>query len=212
MSPLLYIALWMQLSVSQPVKPGQSSSQSHEQLLLHRALDRGALRTFSVWDRSENKERPIKRAEIFDDSTPVLIVHLWATWCVPCKEEFPLWRELTPRLRNQHNGRVHVVHVALQDEALSMNEFLKEFGKTMPNGPLYIDLNEALLKNLRSLLQGVDPQLPITMWLNPKRVVWKVIVGGVKNRRTEIITATNQLMEVVNREEEAELDALEHPK
>ena len=27
--------------------------------------------------------------EAFDDSRPILILHLWATWCVPCRKEMP---------------------------------------------------------------------------------------------------------------------------
>lgn len=204
----------MQLSSLRPAVPSVSprSSQGQEKLLLRRTLDRGALRSFSVWDRAEAKARPIKRAEIPDDSTPVLILHLWATWCIPCKEEFPLWRELGPRLRNQHKGRVHVVHVALQEEAASIDSFIRELNNQMPTGPLYIDLSEALAKNLSSFLSGGDVLLPVTMWLDPKRVVWKVIVGPVKKRGAEIVSATHQLIQIVNHEEETQLDNSLNPK
>jgi peroxiredoxin len=58
----------------------------------------------------------------------VVVVHFWATWCEPCKEEFPalgeLWRRLGP-------GGFEVVAVAV-DSRKRVARFVREYGVEFP--------------------------------------------------------------------------------
>src|SRR5262245_27710455 len=101
--------------------------------LLHHGVDRAALGVILVWDPANSgspppesisqdvfgDEKPAPRCgrtgkdlrearpgERVDDGTSLMILHLWATWCEPCKDELVMWSELGPRLVTQYKGRV----------------------------------------------------------------------------------------------------------
>lgn len=61
---------------------------------------------------------------------PVL-VNFWATWCDPCREEFP---DLV-RLNNEYRGRIDMITVSMDDLAdirTFVPKFLGEVGSKMP--------------------------------------------------------------------------------
>lgn len=62
----------------------------------------------------------------------VVLVNFWATWCVPCREEFPL---LT-RLQKKHRGAglsVLGVSTDFQKEKAAVEKFLAEQKPSFPN-------------------------------------------------------------------------------
>ncbi|MGH9165413.1 MAG: TlpA family protein disulfide reductase, partial [Acidimicrobiales bacterium] len=59
--------------------------------------------SFSTFDLAG---RPVRSADFA--GRPVL-VNFWASWCVPCRREFPLLR------RAEESGRVEVLGVVFQD-------------------------------------------------------------------------------------------------
>jgi thiol-disulfide isomerase/thioredoxin len=103
-----------------------------EQALLHLPIDRVVLGSLQVWDKKTGQLRLRVPGESFDDSRPVLILHLWATWCNPCKEEMPLWRELADRMSKQFASDVRIVHIAMQSETQDMASFVRQLGNRMP--------------------------------------------------------------------------------
>ncbi len=60
--------------------------------------------------------------------TPVL-VNFWATWCVPCRKEMPLFAAADARLR----GRVAIVGVDVKDNREAAARFLAARGARYPS-------------------------------------------------------------------------------
>lgn len=104
----------------------------------------------------------------------VLIVNFWATWCIPCRDEFP---ELV-RLRTHFAGAaVDVVGISIDypDEIEEkVKPFLKQVGA---NFPIYV-LN---VTDVDSFIQGVHPDwsgaLPATFVYDRKGSVLKFLLG-----------------------------------
>jgi len=61
----------------------------------------------------------------------VVVVNVWATWCIPCREEFP---HLVRLLKTYHDGRVALVLVSadFNDASEAAREFLAEQGVHFP--------------------------------------------------------------------------------
>lgn len=182
-----------------PPVPASPQGEIHRQelALLHLPVDRAALRALPLWDLRTQQVRDERPAEGMDDSTPILVLHLWATWCVPCREDFPIWRELGPRLTEQHRGRVHVFYIAMQNKVEDMADFISQLRGGFPGLRLYLDRDERLARSLGKALEYRELPLPITLWLDPQRVVRQALVGSINHRRSEVIDGTARLMQLV---------------
>lgn len=58
----------------------------------------------------------------------VVLLDFWATWCEPCKQSFPRYQELFER----HAGRVVVLGISEDEEAIGIDGFRAETGVTFP--------------------------------------------------------------------------------
>jgi len=62
----------------------------------------------------------------------LLVVNFWASWCIPCRDEAPLFEALWRGFRDQG---VVVIGVNIQDSPSAARGFIRVFEQTFPNGP-----------------------------------------------------------------------------
>ena len=70
-------------------------------------------------------------AELIKPQTKPLLINFWATWCVPCREEFP---DLV-KIDNEYKGKIDFITISLDfEEELNTGvpQFLKEMKADMP--------------------------------------------------------------------------------
>ncbi|HEV2784951.1 MAG TPA: TlpA disulfide reductase family protein [Solirubrobacteraceae bacterium] len=82
-----------------------------------------------------------------------IVVNAWATWCGPCKLEFPFFQRAATRL----GKRVAFIGLNVQDNRRSAEEFLAE--RPVP----YPSLEDGGGKTLREVAPGVRG-LPVTVY------------------------------------------------
>jgi thiol-disulfide isomerase/thioredoxin len=92
-----------------------------------------------------------------DFAGEALLVNLWATWCVPCREEMPALAELQSELGDE-GFRVLAINIDAGDVA-KPKAFLEEIG--VSNLGLYRDATIGVFKTLKR--EGLAFGLPVTL-------------------------------------------------
>jgi thiol-disulfide isomerase/thioredoxin len=73
----------------------------------------------------------VRYAELIKPSTKPLLINFWATWCGPCREEFP---DLV-KIDNDYKGKIDFITISLDFEeelTTGIPRFLKEMKADMP--------------------------------------------------------------------------------
>jgi cytochrome c biogenesis protein CcmG/thiol:disulfide interchange protein DsbE len=87
----------------------------------------------SVGDPVPDKELPLLggngTGEIADYRGEWVLVNLWASWCVPCRQEAPVLDRFARRYRN---GDVRVLGIDVQDNSDDALAFLREYDVRYP--------------------------------------------------------------------------------
>ena len=58
-----------------------------------------------------------------------MVINFWASWCEPCREEAPLFRELADKLE----GQATLVGILMRDNPGKARAFAQQFGYTFPS-------------------------------------------------------------------------------
>ncbi len=72
-----------------------------------------------------------------------VVVNKWASWCGPCREEFPWFQDLAARL----GGRVAFLGVDSDDSSAAARTFLEEFPVPYPS---YSDPDQEIAKEIEA--------------------------------------------------------------
>ena len=93
-----------------------------------------------------------------------LLVNFWATWCDPCREEFP---ELV-KINNDYKGKIDFITISLDDLAdinSAVPQFLTEMKAEMPAYLLVTSDEESAISSVSKDWSG---GLPFTLLINEK--------------------------------------------
>ena len=99
----------------------------------------------------------------------IVIVNFWASWCEPCRLEFPSLLKLAERF----DGNVLLVAISLDDDKEGMKRFVKAFDGRRAN-------LEVVWDPRRAVAQAYETQaLPETYVLDEKRRVLRKFAGAI---------------------------------
>ena len=121
------------------------------------------------------------------DKKPVLI-NFWATWCGPCRSEFP---ELVQIDADYRAKGLNFYLVSVDDFAVidtRVPEFLTEYDSTMPSYLINIESRKEIAKAVRRIAPRFPDTYPLTLLFNAngKLVFQKVGRVDAKVLRKEI--------------------------
>ncbi len=105
-----------------------------------------------------------KLAEVIKPAGKPLLINFWATWCDPCREEFP---DLV-KLDTEYKGKIDVITISLDDLAeidRDVPKFLASMKAEMPAYLLKTDDENAAIKLVSKDWAG---NLPLTVLIDAK--------------------------------------------
>lgn len=117
-----------------------------------------------------------------------LLVNFWATWCVPCREEFP---DLV-KIDEDFRGKIDFITITLDDPAEKTRDvpaFLTEMKAKMPTYLLYTSKENEVIGAISKDWSG---GLPFTVLFNEKREVVFTKQGKIKPE--ELTGKINELL------------------
>jgi cytochrome c biogenesis protein CcmG/thiol:disulfide interchange protein DsbE len=114
----------------------------------------------------------------------VVLLNLWATWCVPCRSETPYLEEIYEQ--NRDRG-LQVVGVSMDtgDAADDVRTFMEEFGVT------YTILHDPQMRGL-DLYQA--PGLPATFMIDREGILRWVRYGPILEGDADFLGALEELL------------------
>ncbi|HUP68798.1 MAG TPA: TlpA disulfide reductase family protein [Acidimicrobiales bacterium] len=97
----------------------------------------------------------------------VVMLNFWASWCVPCRKEFPL-------LKQVHGEDVVVLGVVYQDSKRAAAAFMRDQGATWPG---LIDPDGEIAD---AYGVAAKPGLPVTIAIDKRGVLVKRHIGELR--------------------------------
>lgn len=112
---------------------------------------------------------------VADDGRPVFL-NLWASWCIPCREEMPAIDAAAARYPN-----VLFLGVAVQDDAAAAEEFAGEIGVSYPLG---VDERDVLTSVFATF------GLPTSYLISGEGILITEVIGEVDEARLDSVIST----------------------
>ena len=136
--------------------------------------------TASAAAQQVRKINPSQLESLMKNGDSVMIVNLWATWCVPCVKELPAFEK-----QAKLNPAVRFVYVSLDlDEAYpaAIRRFIRQRGLS---GEVYWMEESNANKYARIIDAGWEGSIPATIILNPAKAYRKFIEGVLEEDRLQ---------------------------
>lgn len=130
----------------------------------------GLAPTFETFDL---KGQPV---ELVDYRGKVVMLNFWASWCVPCRKEFPL-------LKQVHGDDVAVLGVVYQDSKAAAAAFMRDQGATWPG---LIDPDGEIAD---AYGVAAKPGLPVTVAIGANGALVKRHIGELRRGDLEGLIA-----------------------
>lgn len=169
--------------------------QFQEAYLLHQRLPISAY-PLSAWPPPPSAP-PGRSESSLVLSARVNVLHLWATWCGPCKEpaELRAWSAIRASLKKKPTDQVQLLNIAENDSDSELKKFFASQQDKTVYTPLYLDKDQALTESLRDRLPA-GLHLPATLLVDRTGVVRQAFIGPIADRRAELDDAIRRLLEV----------------
>ncbi|HKO46570.1 MAG TPA: TlpA disulfide reductase family protein [Polyangiaceae bacterium] len=69
-----------------------------------------------------------KKVSLAEHAGKVVVIDFWATWCVPCKESFPVYQ----RLAQKFGSKLTVIGISVDEDPAGIPKFANETGAKFP--------------------------------------------------------------------------------
>jgi len=100
-----------------------------------------------------------------------VILNFWASWCLPCREEMPLFEQFYSRQKDE----LTILGVDLGEDRATVQAFIDELGITFP---ILLDQDQAVTQTYR--VYGI----PTSFFLDKNGVIRDVVIGRVPDEET----------------------------
>ena len=108
-----------------------------------------------------------KLVRLSDFRGQTVVLNFWATWCAPCRQEFPEFVDVYER--NREKG-LAIIGVNIKENVRSVRKFADDFGAKFP---IAMDAEGSVASQYR--IQG----LPVTWFIDVEGVVRGQVIGLV---------------------------------
>ena len=124
-----------------------------------------------------NNDKVFKKQDLTNDKYH--LINIWASWCLPCREEHPILMTL------QKENKLKIIGINFKDKKLNANNFLRELGN-----PYDFSLSDK--NGTQSILFGVYG-IPESMLIDKKHKIIRKFIGPLTVKDSEdIIQLVNE--------------------
>jgi thiol-disulfide isomerase/thioredoxin len=134
---------------------------------------------------------PVTAADILKSvrspGASAVLVNLWATWCDPCREEFPDLMRLARKYRSR-GLRVLLVSADHRDDAAAVERFLSDQGVDFPTY-LKVEKDQPFIDSLEKRWTGALPATLLFDGRGRQRGFWEgpVAMGELEKEIVEVL-------------------------
>jgi thiol-disulfide isomerase/thioredoxin len=113
------------------------------------SVDAPVLKILPDFNVTSSKDKSIiVNSKKFLERSNGVFVHIWGTWCAPCEKEMPEFLEYAAKVENKG---LKFLLIAVNDEEVKIEKFLKRFPKISANVTFAIDKDNRVMDLLGTL-------------------------------------------------------------